>query len=1037
MGKWSDGKRARVAGQQRQTETERSGHDGSTAGQHNSKQPQGQNALPNLFRIGAVLALLFAVVGTLSTRADGENQALLPVIMVNPQPLQPLPEAVDDTYEAVEDTLLSVNAADGVLANDTHPDDLPLQAELVDDVANGVLTLNDDGSFDYMPDPDFSGEDSFTYRASDGILASNVATSLIAISVVNGPPVAVDDAYQVFQNGVLDVDAAAGVLANDTDPEMDPMTAVLINGVSNGSLTFRADGSFTYTPDAGFQGDETFTYQVTDGPNVSNMATVAVTVDDAPIAVDDSYTTPAGQALVVAAVDGVLANDANPEPGPLDAQLVTDVVTGTLALNDDGSFTYLPAAGFGGDVSFTYQANNGTAVSLPATATITVEVPPAPPVANNDAFDATEDTPLTVPALGVLANDEDSNGDALQALLVDNVSSGLLALSVDGSFVYTPTANFNGPDGFSYKASDATFESNVATVTITVAPVNDAPVAVNDDYGAARNTELVVEAANGVLANDSDPDGNALQAVLVNDVTSGQLTLNSDGSFSYQPQTDFAGQASFTYQATDGNLLSNVATVSLNVSGTNEPPEIVGGEIGFDKEVIGTDVREIHWFVPGDYDRDGDIDAVATDYVNGRVLLYTNDGSGSFTESVLDNNLEGAYPAEAGDVDGDGHMDVLAGGYLADRYVWYRNLGGGDFDRIVIDNNADGAHSIVPVDLDEDGDNDLVVADQDSAEIGWYENDGSNNFQRRTFDTTAEKAKRAEVADMDGDGDLDVVTASYAVDEIAWFENDGEENFTKFKVNETKRNGAYHVSLADVDGDGKPDILTASKLDNTIAWYRNNGDGTFDENIIDDAAEGARTVLGVDLDRDGDIDALAASREDDTLAWHENDGTGKFTTHFIDTAIDGAYGVAYIDVDFDGDLDVFAAARVSHEAILYTQFPAIQATVQRGGSLLIDDSLLLTVDPDDGPTQLTYELMGAPTNGELKLNGALLDAGDTFTQQQVNDGLLEYTHTGSRRDPDSFKFSVKDGGENGVQPVDGLFLIEVVRPSAGLVMPPL
>ncbi len=1035
MGKWNDGKRARVAGQQRQSETQRSGHNRSTAGLHNSQKQQSQKALPNLFRIGAVLALLFAVVGTLSTRADGENQALLPVIMVNPQPLQPLPEAADDMYEAIEDTLLSVNSADGVLANDSHPDNLPLQAELVDDVANGVLMLNEDGSFTYMPDPDFSGEDSFTYRASDGTLASNVATSLIAISVVNSPPVAVDDQYGVFQNGVLDVDAAAGVLANDTDPETDPLTAVLINGVSNGSLTFRADGSFTYTPDAGFQGDETFTYQVTDGPNVSNMATVKVTVDDAPIAVDDSYTTPMGETLIVAAVDGVLANDMNPEAGSLEAELVTDVVTGTLTLSADGSLTYVPAPGFTGEASFTYRAGNGSAISSPATVAITVEAPPTPPVTNNDAYAAVEDTPLVVPAAGVLTNDTDVNDDALQAVLGSTVTNGVLALSVDGSFVYTPTANFNGPDGFTYKASDATFESDMATVTITVAPVNDAPAAVDDEYGVSRNTELVVEAANGVLANDSDPEDNNLQAVLVNDVASGQLTLNSDGSFSYQPQTDFAGQASFTYQASDGSLLSNEATVLLNVSGTNQPPEIVGGTIGFDKEVIGTDIREIHWFVPGDYDRDGDIDAVATDYVNGRVLLYTNDGSGSFSESVLDNNLAGAYPAQAGDVDGDGHMDVLAGGYLADRYVWYRNLGGGDFDRIVIDNNADGAHSIVPVDLDEDGDNDLVVADQDSAEIGWYENDGNNNFQRRTFDKTSEKAKRAEVADMDGDGDLDVVTASYAVDEIAWFENDGEENFTKFKVNESKRNGAYHVSLADVDGDGKPDILTASKLDNTIAWYRNNGDGTFDENIIDDAAEGARTVLGVDLDRDGDIDALAASREDDTLAWHENDGTGKFTTHFIDTAIDGAYGVAYIDVDFDGDLDVFAAARASHEAILYTQFPAIQATVQRGGSLLIDDSLLLTVDPDDGPTQLTYELTGAPTNGDLKLNGVLLDAGDTFTQQQVNDGLLEYTHTGSRRDPDSFKFSVMDGGENGVQPVDGLFLIEVQRRSAGLIAP--
>src|SRR4029450_12354263 len=127
--------------------------------------------------------------------------------------------------------------------------------------------------------------------------------------------------------------------------------------------------------------------------------------------------------------------------------------------NANGSFTYTPAANFNGTDTFTYHASDGTAQSNTATVTITVNPVNDAPVATNDAYTTNEDTPLEVPApgmLGVLANDNDPDGNPLTATLVGGPAHGTLALNANGSFTYTPAANFNGDDTFTYRASDGT-----------------------------------------------------------------------------------------------------------------------------------------------------------------------------------------------------------------------------------------------------------------------------------------------------------------------------------------------------------------------------------------------------------------------------------------------------------------------------------------------------------------------------------------------------------------------------------------------------
>ncbi|MGH8897914.1 MAG: Ig-like domain-containing protein [Egibacteraceae bacterium] len=193
------------------------------------------------------------------------------------------------------------------------------------------------------------------------------------------------------------------------------------------------------------------------------------------------------------------------------------------------------------------------------------------PTAAPDAYTTDEDIPLTVPAAGVLSNDTDPEGDPLTAALATGPAHGTLTLNPNGSLAYTPAANFNGTDTFTYNANDGPADSNTATVTLTVKSVNDAPVAADDSYKTSVVKSLPVLSplkvkAPGVLANDTDVDGDPLTAALVTGPAHGTLTLSPDGSLTYKPNLLFVGTDTFTYKASDGAATSNVATVKIKVS---------------------------------------------------------------------------------------------------------------------------------------------------------------------------------------------------------------------------------------------------------------------------------------------------------------------------------------------------------------------------------------------------------------------------------------------------------------------------------------
>ncbi len=383
---------------------------------------------------------------------------------------------------------------------------------------------------------------------------------------VNTAPVAVSNSYSTNQ-GVALVVSAPGVLGNDSDAELNPLTAVLDSGPSHGNLTLNSSGSFSYTPAGNYAGPDSFTYHANDGSLDSNVATVSITViavNTAPVAVANSYSTNQATTLVISA-PGVLGNDTDAESNVLTAVLNSGPNHGSLTLNANGGFTYVPVPTYSGPDSFTYHANDGSLDSNVATVSITVIAVNTAPVAVANSYSTNQATTLVIAAPGVLGNDTDAESNPLTAVLGSGPSHGSLTLNANGSFTYVPVPTYSGSDSFTYRANDGSLNSNPATVTITVNAVNTAPVAAGDSYSTYQNVNLVVPAP-GVLSNDTDAQSNALTAILESGPAHGTLVLNANGGFSYTPAPGYSGADSFSYHAYDGSLSSASAMVTLSVS---------------------------------------------------------------------------------------------------------------------------------------------------------------------------------------------------------------------------------------------------------------------------------------------------------------------------------------------------------------------------------------------------------------------------------------------------------------------------------------
>lgn len=397
---------------------------------------------------------------------------------------------------------------------------------------------------------------------------------------VNQAPTALSDSYPATEDTPLTI-TASGVLGNDTDPESNPLTAVLDSPplAGQGSVTLNADGSFTFTPAPNFFGTASFTYHANDGQANSSIATVTINVaavnNDPPVANNDSYMTPVNTTLNVA-TPGVLGNDTDPDGTTPTANAVASGSTaqlGTFALNADGSFTYTPPSStFTGADSFTYTATDGANSSNVATVSITVAANAGPTISNIPDQTTNEDT--STPAVPFTVGDAETPAASLTVIgsssditLVTDANIVFGGTGADRTVTVTPVANKSGTVTITVTVTDSGGLSTSDLFFLTIIAVADPPVANNDAYSTPVNTTLTITAP-GVLSNDSDPDGAAPAAITGSGTTppGGSFTVNADGSFTYNPPATFTGTDSFTYTATDGALTAS-ATVSITVTG--------------------------------------------------------------------------------------------------------------------------------------------------------------------------------------------------------------------------------------------------------------------------------------------------------------------------------------------------------------------------------------------------------------------------------------------------------------------------------------
>ncbi|NEO94563.1 MAG: tandem-95 repeat protein [Moorea sp. SIO3G5] len=503
------------------------------------------------------------------------------------------PVAVDDTATTAENTTVNIN----VLDNDTDTEgDSTLT--VISDPSNGSAVVDDNGTPDqvtddvitYTPNPNYNGADSFTYQLNDGVNPPDTATVNLTITPVNDPPEAGDNTATTDE----DIAVSINVLDNDIDIDGDSLTLTIVGNPSNGNAVVnnngtpsdRTDDLITYTPNPNTNGNDSFTYQVDDGNGGIDTATVNLTinpVNDPPEAGDDRPSTDEDTAVNI----NVLDNDSDIE-GDSSLSVVSNPSNGSAVVNNnntpgdptDDFISYTPNLNYNGTDSFTYQLNDG--VNPPATATVNLTINPVndAPEAVDDSVTTNEDTAVT---FNVLANDSDPEGNPLTLTIVSEPSNGIAVVNDNGTpsvptddfITYTPNLNANGSDSLTYQVDDGNGGIDTATVNLTINPVNDPPIALDNTVTTDEDIAVNID----VINNDSDPDGDSILTV-VKPPNHGTAVVNDNGTpdnliddfITYISDPDYNGPDSFAYRLDDGVNRPATGIVNVTVTAVNDSP---------------------------------------------------------------------------------------------------------------------------------------------------------------------------------------------------------------------------------------------------------------------------------------------------------------------------------------------------------------------------------------------------------------------------------------------------------------------------------
>lgn len=398
--------------------------------------------------------------------------------------------------------------------------------------------------------PNANGYDGFQYRVTDATGKSTVSTANIYITPINDTPTADDVAVTTNE------DTMVGITLAGNDAETTSLTYTIVTPPSHGTLTGTGK-TRTYSPSLDWNGTDTFTYSASDGLLTSNIATVAITVnavEDAPRATSQTVTTPEETAV------NITLGGMDPEGAAITYAVLTQPTRGTLS-GSAPNLTFTPNTNaYGGDW-FSFRVNDGALNSATAYVTINITNVNDAPVASPSAVTTNEDTTVSVP---LQVSDPDPN-TTLSYTIVTPPTKGTLTNGTGNVKFYKPNLNANGTDSFTFKASDGTLESNVETVTVTITPVNDVPVAQGKSVTLPTN-------GGAVTLTATDADNDPLTWTILTQPVGGTLSGTAPNlTFTPDPGTT---STSFTFKVNDGTVDSNTATVYLTLTSANIAPTV-------------------------------------------------------------------------------------------------------------------------------------------------------------------------------------------------------------------------------------------------------------------------------------------------------------------------------------------------------------------------------------------------------------------------------------------------------------------------------
>ena len=575
---------------------------------------------------------------------DGNgNVERVEVCIVTDPPPNALPEAAKDEYSTTTNASVSGN----VLDNDIDPDNDAMTVSLFEAPENGTVTVNPDGTFEYVPNEGFTGTDTFQYRVVDADGGGALAEVCIEVNeAANQAPVTEVDHYHIGHDQAV----SANVLANDSDPDGDRLTATVDTPPEHGTLTLRPNGQFVYIPNPGWSGLDRFWYNADDGNGNVERVEVCIVTDPGPNALPEANKDEFATHVNETVVGNVLDNDIDPDNDDWSVSLFTPPENGTVVLNSDGTFEYTPNEGFKGTDTFQYRVVDSDGGGALGDVCIEVsETPNGIPDAVKDEFATEFGTELSGSVLG---NDFDPDGDDLEVKLFgDQPENGTVTINLDGTFTYIPNEGFSGTDTFQYCVDDGNGGIDITEVCIEVGEKpNGTPDAVKDEFATEFGTEL----SGSVLGNDVDPDGDDLEVKLFGDQPeNGTVTINLDGTFTYIPNEGFSGTDTFQYCVDDGNGGIDITEVCIEVGEKpNGTPDAVKDEFATD---FGT---ELSGSVLGnDVDPDGDdleVKLFGDQPENGTVTINLD---GTFTY-VPNEGFSGTDTFQYCVDDGNGGIDI-------------------------------------------------------------------------------------------------------------------------------------------------------------------------------------------------------------------------------------------------------------------------------------------------------------------------------------------------------------------------------------------